>query len=131
MLAGMELEYTKPLFQGSLNQIQEIGINNVVKAAIKATAENPPRSNADAEMAAITAIPSCENAFRRAIYSPRISGTTISVVRACSGAWRAEAAILSTAIPVTSQTPTSARATITNRNASAMFDQTITFRLPA
>src|SRR5438093_10169143 len=115
----------------SLNQIHEIGINSVVKAAINATAVNPPRSNAEAEMAAITAIPSCENAFRRAIYSPRISGRTISVVRACRGACRADAAMLSIAIAVTSQTPTSARATNMNRKASTMFDQTITFRLPA
>src|SRR5947199_3326467 len=70
---------------GSFSQIQQIGISNVAKAAIAATAEKPRRSNAGAATAAIAAIPSCENALRRAMYSPRISGTTISVVSACSG----------------------------------------------
>ncbi len=65
------------------------------------------------------------------MYSPRISGPTISVVRACKGAWRAEAAMLKTAIPTTSQTPQPIRETITNRNASATFAQMMIVRLPA
>src|SRR5262245_47843738 len=101
--------------------MQQTGINKVAMAATHATAENPPLSKAEAEIVAIAAIPTCDAAFRTAIYSPRTSGPTISVVRACRGAWRADAAMLNAAIPTTRPIPRLDRATITNRNDRMMF----------
>ena len=66
--------------------MQQIGITKVTSAAMSATAVNPPASKAEADMVATVAIPSCEAAFRNAIYSPRIYAPTSSVVRACRGA---------------------------------------------
>src|SRR6266850_2621786 len=75
-----------PEFAGSRSQIQDSGTNSVVRPAIKATAVKPAESKADAETMATEAMPSWEAAFRTAMYSPRISGPTISVVSACKGA---------------------------------------------
>src|SRR5215475_12949929 len=85
--------------RGSRSQIQQAGIERVAMAAIQATAENPAASNADAEIPAMAAIPTCDAAFLTAIYSPRTDGPTISVVIAWRGAWRAAAAILKAANP--------------------------------
>src|SRR5437867_5089838 len=111
--------------------MQQIGISNVAMAAIRATAEKPAASNAEADIVATAAIPNWEDALRIAIYPPRTSATTISVVSACKGAWRAEAAMLSIAIPMTSHIPSGARATVMNRNARITLDQMMTFRFPA
>src|SRR5262249_16753696 len=75
---------------GSLSQIQQRGTISVAKAAMSATAVNPPESKAAAEIVATVAMPTWDAALRKAMYSPRIPVPTISVVSAWSGACRAE-----------------------------------------
>src|SRR5215468_11642165 len=111
--------------------MQQIGIRHVAIAAIQATAEKPIASNAEAEIVATIAIPTCEAAFRNATYSPRTAGDTISVVSACNGACRAAAAMLSAAMPSIKPVPDVDRATRINKRAKTTLAQMITLRLPA
>src|SRR5678815_5248962 len=82
-------------------------------------------------MAAAVAIPICEAALRIAVYSPRISGPTISLVIACKGACLAEAATPRKAMPVQRGHPHASRPTITNAGASRRLAQMMTFLFPA
>ena len=97
-------------------------MSRVIAADMLLTPANPRASNVYAETAAATAIPSCEDAFRTAVYSPRISAPTISVEIACSGACRADAQILKTTMPIHSPQPHSSLATMMNTRARMRFD---------
>src|SRR5262249_59824819 len=70
----------------SLSKTQQTGTSRLAIAATHASAEKPAITKADAEIAATDAMPTWEAAFLTAIYPPRTSEPTISVVSACRGA---------------------------------------------